>query len=85
MFLSPTPSRSALRVASADKGKLKLSSARFVASPSSIWSTPSGSLNGEWKVFFDKVLDDGDLFIEPHIIIIFVDAITGETAKFPMI
>lgn len=66
------------------KGSLKLSGARFIEAPTGSWGTPHGQTHGEWKVIFSKVLD-GEIVIEPHIIVIFVDAVTGETAKFPMI
>lgn len=66
------------------KGSLELSGARFVEAPTGSWGTPSGKTHGEWKVIFRKVLD-GDVVVEPHIVVIFVDAVTGEAAKFPMI
>ena len=67
------------------KGELRISGARFVAEPTGSWGTPHGKLNGEWKVIFRKVVRPGELYIEPDMIVIFVDAITGETANFPMI
>ena len=67
------------------KGSLKLSGAKFVAEPTGSWGTPHGKVNGEWKVIFRKILQEGELYIEPDMIVIFVDAVSGETAKFPMI
>ena len=66
------------------KGTIELSGARFVEAPNGSWGTPNGRIHGEWKVIFRKIVNDG-IFIEPHLIVIFVDAVTGETAKFPMI
>ena len=66
------------------KGSLTLSGARFVEAPTGSWGTPHGQAHGEWKVIFRKVPDDSIIF-EPDMIVIFVDAVTGETAEFPMI
>ena len=67
------------------KGRLKLSGARFVEAPTGSWGTPDGQTHGEWRVIFRKVPDDGVIIMEPDIVVILVDAVTGETAKFPMI
>ena len=66
------------------KGGLKLSGAKYTEAPTSLWGTPEGGVHGEWKVFFRKVYEDG-FFMEPDLIIVMVDAVTGEVAKFPMI
>ncbi len=69
---------------SAYQGGLKLIGAKYMEVPTGLWGTPDGKAHGEWKVFFDKVYEDG-FSMEPHIIIVAVDAVTGEVAKFPMI
>jgi hypothetical protein len=66
------------------KGSLELRGARLVEAPTGLWGTSGGQTHGEWRVIFRKVPNDGIVF-EPDIMVIIVDAVTGETAKFPMI
>ena len=66
------------------QGDVKLNGAKYSETSTSSWGTPDGKTYGEWKVFFEKVYEDG-FFKEPHLIIVMVNAVTGEVAKFPMI
>lgn len=65
------------------KGKLELSGARL-AERASQYNTLNGQTNGEWIVVFRKVMKDGIVF-EPHLIIIHVNAETGEAVGRHMI